>query len=46
MKGNEEIYLAQALKEMVEIDKELESLKNGIAMKNDFNLLDGFRVLD
>jgi Ca2+-binding EF-hand superfamily protein len=46
MKGNEEEHLANALREQVELDKELESAKNKLALQEDFNLFDAFRFFD
>jgi Ca2+-binding EF-hand superfamily protein len=46
MKGNEEEHLANALKEQVELDKELEQAKNKLALQEDFNLFDAFRFFD
>jgi Ca2+-binding EF-hand superfamily protein len=46
MKGNEEEQLAKALREQVELDKELESTKNKLALQDDFNLFDAFRFFD
>lgn len=46
MKGNEEDHLARALREQVELDKELESIKNKLALQEDFNLFDAFRCFD
>jgi Ca2+-binding EF-hand superfamily protein len=46
MKGNEEEHLAIALKENINNDRDLESLKNEISLKVDFNLLDAFRFFD
>ena len=46
LKGNEEEYLAKALKDEIELDKDLENLRNSLALKSDFNLLDIFKVFD
>jgi len=46
MKGIEETHLASALKDQIENDKDLESLKNDLSLKSDFNLLDAFRFFD
>jgi len=46
MRGNEEIHLANGLKALVDSDKDLESYKNNLALKSDFNLLDAFRFFD
>jgi len=46
MKGFEEDHLAQALREQVELDKELEASRNKLALQEDFNLFDAFRCFD
>jgi len=46
MKGFEEDHLAQALREQVELDKELENARNKLALQEDFNLFDAFRCFD
>lgn len=46
MKGNEEGQFAQALREQVELDKELEGVRNKLALQDDFNLFDAFRFFD
>jgi Ca2+-binding EF-hand superfamily protein len=46
MKGNEEDHLATALTEQVELDKERENAKNKLALQEDFNLFDAFRLFD
>ena len=46
LKGNEEDHLAKALKEQIQLDKELEGLRNDLSLKSDFNLLDCFKVFD
>jgi len=46
MKGNEEDQLARALKEQIELDKDLESIKIDLALRRDFNLLDTFKFFD
>ena len=46
MRNNEELKLIQSLKEQVYIDREIEQARKELALKNDFNLLDGFRVID
>ena len=46
MKGNEEEQLAKALREQVEIDQELEQVRNKLALQDDFNLFDAFRLFD
>jgi Ca2+-binding EF-hand superfamily protein len=42
----EEIELARALKEQIDLDRELENLKNDLALRSDFNNLDAFRFFD
>lgn len=42
----EELQLIKALKLQINIDKEIEQQKQSLALKNDFNLLDGFRLVD
>lgn len=46
MKNGEEVKLVQALKEQVQIDREIEEARKELALKTDFNLLDGFRMMD
>ena len=46
MKLNEEDHLARALKEQIDLDRQLEDQKNQLALKSDFNLLDAFRFFD
>ena len=46
MKGNEEEYLAIALKNQLDLDKELEIVRENLAIKTDFNLMDAFRFFD
>jgi len=46
MKGHEEEQLADALKEQIELDKELEAAKVDLALRRDFNLLDTFKFFD
>lgn len=46
MKGNEEEHLANALKEQIELDKELENVKVDLALRRDFNLFDAFKFFD
>ena len=38
--------LSKALKEQMDIDKELEACKNELSLRSDFNLLDAFRFFD
>jgi len=42
----EETELARALKEQIDLDRDLENLKNELALRSDFNLLDAFRFFD
>jgi Ca2+-binding EF-hand superfamily protein len=42
----EDHELAKALKEQIDLDRELETLKNDLALRNDFNILDAFRFFD
>lgn len=42
----EEDALAKSLKEQLELDKELETCKNELSLRGDFNLLDAFRFFD
>ena len=46
MKGNEEEHLVRALKQQVNIDREIEEIKKQLAVRLDFNLLDAFRIFD
>jgi len=46
MKGNEEDHLAVSLKTIIDNEKDLETYKNTLALKSDFNLLDAFRFFD
>jgi Ca2+-binding EF-hand superfamily protein len=46
MKGFEEDHLASALREQVDLDKELENTRNKLALQEDFNLFDAFRCFD
>jgi len=46
MKGNEEDQLVRALKEQIDLDKDLESIKIDLALRRDFNLLDTFKFFD
>lgn len=46
MQYYEEDELANALKEMIQIDKDVETRKNQLALKSDFNLQDLYNVFD
>jgi Ca2+-binding EF-hand superfamily protein len=46
MKGVEENTLASTLREQISLDRDLESTKEALALKSDFNLLDAFRIFD
>ena len=46
MRGNEEEYLMGALKNIVEIDRELVNIKTQLSLRPDFNLQDCFRLFD
>lgn len=46
MEWYEEDELARALKEFISIDKDLESLKQMLSLKTDFNLEDCQRIFD
>lgn len=46
MKGTEELKLVQALKQLVQIDRDIEDEKKKLALKSDFNLMDAFRIFD
>ena len=46
MEYYEEDVLAQTLKEMIEIDKDLELRKNGLALKYDFSMHDFYAIFD
>jgi Ca2+-binding EF-hand superfamily protein len=46
LKEFEEEQLAKALRENIELDKELEQAKNKLALQEDFNLFDAFRFFD
>lgn len=46
MPKHEELHLAKALKKQIDVERELEDLKQNLALKNDFNLLDAFRFID
>lgn len=46
MEYYEEDVLAESLKELIEIDKDLELRKNQLALKSDFNMFDMFALFD
>jgi Ca2+-binding EF-hand superfamily protein len=46
MEYYEEDELARALKEFIAIDKELETAKQILSLKTDFNLEDSFKLFD
>jgi len=46
IKEVEDNELARALKEQIDLDRDLENLKNELSLRNDFNLLDAFRFFD
>lgn len=46
MEYYEEDVLAEALKEIIEIDKDIELRKNRLALKHDFNMHDLFAIFD
>jgi len=46
IKEIEEEELARALKEQIDLDRDLENLKNELALRSDFNTLDAFRCFD
>lgn len=46
LKGNEEEVFARTLKNHIELDQEVEELRNELALRSDFNLLDAFKVFD
>lgn len=46
LKGNEEEEFVRALKEMINNIKLLESTKNDLALRSDFNLFDAYRYFD
>lgn len=46
MEPYEEDELATALKEFIAIDKDLESAKQMLSLKTDFNLEDCYRIFD
>lgn len=46
LKEIEEDQLARALKEQIELERDNEDIKNQLALRSDFNLLDAFRFFD
>ncbi len=44
--NEEETQMILTLKEQINIDRNLEDLKNQLAYRSDFNLLDCFRIFD
>jgi len=46
LRGNEEEILANVLKDQISLDNDIESLRNELALKSDFNLLDAFKIFD
>ena len=42
----DEDELVNSLREMIRIESELETMKTNLAMKNDFNLIDAFKIFD
>lgn len=46
MEPYEEDELSRALKEMINIDKDLESTKQMLSLKTDFNIEDCYRIFD
>ena len=46
MEPYEEDELSRVLKEMIQVDKDLESAKQMLALKTDFNIEDCYRVFD
>lgn len=46
MQGNEEEHLVRTLKEQIVLDRDVEELKNNLALRQDFNAEDGFRIFD
>lgn len=46
LKEIEEDQLARALKEQIDLERDLEDIKNQLALRSDFNLLDAFRFFD
>lgn len=46
MPKHEELHLVRALKKQIDLEKEVEDVKQSLALKSDFNLLDAFRFID
>ncbi|EGR33485.1 hypothetical protein IMG5_051630 [Ichthyophthirius multifiliis] len=46
LKQNEEEQLVKALKQQIVLDRDLEDLKNQLALRRDFNIEDAFRIID
>jgi len=46
LRANDEAKLASTFKEQINIERELESVKQELSLKSDFNLLDAFRFFD
>lgn len=46
MEYYEEDVLAETLKEMIELDKDIETRKNILALRADFNMHDFFAIFD
>ena len=46
MPKHEELHLAKALKKQIDFEREIEEVRQALALKNDFNLLDAFRFID
>ena len=43
---HEELHLAKALKKQIDMEREIEEMRQNLALKSDFNLLDAFRFID
>jgi Ca2+-binding EF-hand superfamily protein len=43
---HEEDQLVNSLREMIQLERELESNKTSLALKSDFNLTDAFKIFD
>ena len=46
LKAKEEETLAKILKDQIDLDQEIENLRNDLALRSDFNLLDLFKIFD
>lgn len=46
LRAEDELRLVQSLKSLVLIDREVESAKEQLALRRDFNLMDAFRIFD